>query len=156
MPFLSRCEMDKAWLPKSSFPFRSAGGTPLGQITNPGGSAAISGTIASKRKNNTLGFISMLLISWLFQVQRLRESSVARRVPYGEAYPLLAGGLEWNAELPGAERSQIGGRNHLRVGGFPVAPHQFHELQRKRPLYFRVINAAWSGALDAPIPQQDF
>src|SRR4029079_17795509 len=72
--------------------------------------------------------------SMLFQMHRLREGSIARRIPRREPYPLLSRSVERDAEFVAAERRDAGRGDDLPVGFVAVAPHQFHKLRRKSPL----------------------
>ena len=54
---------------------------------------------------------------------RLCEGPVAGRIPRGEAHPLLARGIEREAEPVTAEGPEIGGRNDLAAGLLAIAPH---------------------------------
>src|ERR1035441_6211987 len=90
------------------------------------------------------------------EMHGLGEGAVAGGVPNGEAYPFLARGIERDCELLGAESGQVGGWNHLRVGGIAIAPNQLDELQGEGPFHVGSVGAAGAGAFDAPVAQQDF
>src|SRR5438270_828130 len=68
------------------------------------------------------------------QPDRLHERSVARRIPRRESYPRLPRGVERNRESLGPVRAGIGRLDDLPIDLLAVAPHDFDERQRERPL----------------------
>src|SRR5689334_5501082 len=86
----------------------------------------------------------------------LGERAVSRRIPGSEPDPLLAAGVERNAESMSAERPDVRGRDDLAFGLVAVAPYQFHELRRKCPLYLGIVGARRACALDAVAAEEDF
>src|SRR5262249_55078936 len=77
----------------------------------------------------------------LLQMHRLGEGAVSGGIPGGEAHPFLARRIERDAETVRAERRDVRGGEDLPVRAVTVAPDEFDELGRERPLHFGVERA---------------
>src|SRR5262245_39009419 len=85
----------------------------------------------------------------------LDERAIARAVPHGETHPRLAGGVERNRELLRAKRPEVGGRDDLAIDLLAVAPHDFDERQRERPLDIGADGPLRAGAGHRVVDDED-
>src|SRR5262249_26792061 len=90
------------------------------------------------------------------QPDRLHERAVGRDVPRRKPDPFLPRGVERNLETLLPERRQIGGRDDLPVGLVAIAPDDFDEVERKRPLDLGGDRPLVAGAFDGVARDQHF
>src|SRR5947209_6105284 len=90
----------------------------------------------------------------LLQMNGLRQCAVSSRIPQSKTNPFLARGIEGQAELSASERSHILQTDQLAVHFSSVAPDQFSEFRRKRPLHLRVISFLFARTLNGPVSQK--
>src|SRR2546430_1328006 len=86
----------------------------------------------------------------------LRKRSIACGVPQGEAYPLLTSRLKRHAKFVAPKWAHASQTDDLAINGLSIAPYQFREFGRERPLRFRCVRAIRAITLDAPITEQHF